>query len=39
MSTVGLNEATIAKYIRGQEVHDIVLDKLSAREYEDPFLR
>lgn len=36
-STVGLNEATIAKYIREQEKHDIALDKLSAREYEDPF--
>ena len=37
MSTVGLNEATIAKYIREQESHDIALDKLSVKEYEDPF--
>ena len=37
VSTVGLNEATIAKYIREQEAHDIALDKLSAKEYEDPF--
>ena len=37
VSTVGLNEATIAKYIREQESRDIALDKLSAREYEDPF--
>ena len=37
MSTVGLNEATIAKYIREQEAHDIALDKLSVKEYEDPF--
>ena len=35
VSTVGLNEATIRKYI--QEKHDIVIDKLSVKEYEDPF--
>ena len=27
-STVGLNEATIKKYIQEQEKHDIALDKL-----------
>ena len=37
VSTVGLNEATIQKYIQEQESHDIALDKLSVREYEDPF--
>ena len=37
MSTVGLNEATIKKYIQEQEKHDIALDKLSVKEYEDPF--
>ena len=37
VSTVGLNEATITKYIREQEAHDIALDKLSVKEYEDPF--
>ena len=37
VSTVGLNEATIAKYIREQEQHDIMQNKLSVREYEDPF--
>ena len=37
VSTVGLNEATIAKYIREQEQHDIMQDKLSVKEYEDPF--
>ena len=37
VSTVGLNEATIAKYIREQEERDKVLDKLSIKEYEDPF--
>ena len=37
VSTVGLNEAAIAKYIREQEAHDIALGKLSVKEYEDPF--
>ncbi len=37
VSTVGLNEATIAKYIREQEERDKVLDKLSVKEYENPF--
>ena len=37
VSTVGLNEATIAKYIHEQEQHDIMQDKLSVKEYEDPF--
>lgn len=37
VSTVGLNEATIAKYIQEQEKHDIAIDKLSVKEYEDPF--
>ena len=37
VSTVGLNEQTVAKYIRGQEKDDIALDKLSVKEYEDPF--
>ena len=37
VSTVGLNEATIAKYIREQEAADIALDKLSVKEYSDPF--
>ena len=36
-STVGLNEATVKKYIEEQEKHDIALDKLSVKEYEDPF--
>ena len=37
MSTVGLNEATIKKYIQEQEKHDITLDKLSVKEYDNPF--
>ena len=37
VSTVGLNDATIKKYIEEQDKHDIALDKLSVREYEYPF--
>lgn len=37
VTTVGLNEATVKKYIQEQEKHDIALDKLSVKEYEDPF--
>lgn len=39
VSTVGLNEATVRKYVREQEMHDQAIDKLSVREYEDPFTR
>ena len=37
VSTVGLNEETIKKYIQEQEKADIALDKLSTKEYIDPF--
>ena len=37
VSTVGLNEATIAKYIRDQERQDQIEDKLTTKEYQDPF--
>ena len=37
VSTVGLNEDTIKKYIQEQEKADIIMDKLSVKEYEDPF--
>ncbi len=37
VSTVGLNEATIRKYIREQENEDIMEDKLSKKEYDNPF--
>ena len=37
VSTVGLNEATIKKYIQEKEKKDILKDKLSVKEYEDPF--
>ncbi len=37
VSTVGLNEVTIKKYIEDQEKKDIALDKLSVKEYQAPF--
>ncbi len=37
VSTVGLNEAIIRKYIQEQEKNDIAMDKLRAKEYEDSF--
>lgn len=37
VSTVGLNEATIKKYIQDQEKEDILKDKLSVKEYFYPF--
>ena len=36
VSTVGLNESTIRKYIREQESHDIAMDKLTTKEYTNP---
>ena len=36
VSTVGLNESTIKKYIQEQEKHDNALDKFSVKEYENP---
>ena len=37
VSTVGLNESTIRKYIQEQDKKDILKDKLSVKEYEDSF--
>ena len=37
VSTVGLNEATIAKYVREQEKRDQMMDRISTKEAEDPF--
>jgi putative transposase len=37
VSTVGLNTATIQKYIREQEKEDQLMDKLKTKEYADPF--
>lgn len=37
VSTVGLNEATIRKYIQDQEKEDQLEDKLTKKEYKNPF--
>jgi len=37
VSTGGLNDATVRKYIQEQERADILQDKMSVKEYEDPF--
>ena len=36
VSTIGLNKATVKKYIHEQELHDQMKDKLSVKEYEGP---
>ena len=37
VSTVGLNEATIAKYIKEQDTYDKMMDKISTKELNDHF--
>lgn len=37
VSTVGLNKATIKKYIQEQETEEKMNDKNSVKEFEDPF--
>ena len=37
VSTMGFNEATIKKYIREQEKHDQMMDKITTKELENPF--
>ena len=37
VSTVGLNKATIQKYIQEQETEDVIVGKTSVEEHEDPF--
>ena len=37
VSTVGLNEATIKKYIQEQEKEDQIEDKMMKKEYKNPF--
>ena len=37
VSTVGMNEETIRKYIAEQEQRDQAVDRLSVKEYKDPF--
>ena len=38
VSTVGINKATIQKYIREQENEDMITDQITFKEYENPFL-
>ena len=33
-----MNDATVEKYIHEQEMHDIAMDKMSVKEYSNPFL-
>ena len=37
VSTVRLNKNVIKKYMREQETEDMLQDKRSVKEYEDPF--
>lgn len=37
VSTVGFNEGTVKKYIQEQEKHDIMMDKITAKELDNPF--
>ena len=37
VSTVGINKATIQKYIREQENEDMISDQITFKEYENPF--
>ena len=37
VSTVGINTATVQKYIREQDKQDQIEDSLSKKEYHDPF--
>ena len=37
VSTVGINELTVAKYITEQEKQDQIMDKISLKEYENHF--
>lgn len=37
VSTVGLNKAIIKKYIQEQESHDIAMDRVTEKAYQDPF--
>ena len=38
VSTVGINEAVIVKYIREQEEHDKISDQYNLVEHKDPFM-
>ena len=39
VSTIGLNESTIKKYIQEQEKEDQLEDKMTKKEYKNPFLK
>lgn len=39
VSTVGLKEETIRKYVREQEKHDQAINKLDVKKYNDPFTK
>ena len=39
VSTVGLNKEKIAKYIQQQQSEDMLADKISVKEYVNPFDR
>ncbi len=36
-STVGLKDEVVREYIRNQELEDMAEDKISSKEYQDPF--
>lgn len=37
VSTVGLKDEVVREYIRNQELEDMASDKMSLKEYQDPF--
>lgn len=37
VSTVGLKDEVVREYIRNQELEDMASDKMSSKEYQDPF--
>ena len=37
VSTVGLKDEVVREYIRNQELEDMAFDKMSLKEYQDPF--
>ena len=37
ISTVGLKDEVVREYIRNQELEDMASDKMSLKEYQDPF--
>ncbi len=37
VSTVGLKDEVVREYIRNQELEDMASDKMTSKEYQDPF--